>query len=290
MIYIEGWGAIVSRIHGLTEAGRLWMNSLAIQKTEAFGGSARLLDQYRSICSALGKFNSQFSEILPLHARTCLVEFLSDAALAFDGQVSMTAALRQEMALSALVTLASFESEMSFLLSEAEQAIRARSERAFAHLQQLIVVDEEFRRKWQFAFAQNEIACERLGAVHLLWHGIWAFKVDSKGARTDLIFPDESVGQAANARRYSDGLVLTEWKKLSDNQKPEDRFAEARRQTQRYSQGALGGNELTSYRYAILVSSDDVRPPDDVAEGNVVYRHINIAVEPRSPSKAATRR
>src|ERR1700722_9028346 len=37
----------------------------------------------------------------------------------------------------------------------------------------------------------GSVACERLGAVHLLWHGIFAFKVDGSGARTDLIAPEQ---------------------------------------------------------------------------------------------------
>jgi hypothetical protein len=45
----------------------------------------------------------------------------------------------------------------------------------------------------------------------------------------------------------------------------------------------LGGVELTRVRYAILVSEESI--PDDVTEGAVSCRHLNIAVAPGTPSK-----
>jgi hypothetical protein len=36
------------------------------------------------------------------------------------------------------------------------------------------------------------LACEKLAGVHLLLHGIWAFKVHAAGERTDLVFPQPS--------------------------------------------------------------------------------------------------
>jgi hypothetical protein len=170
-------------------------------------------------------------------------------------------------------------------LSNAQESIRARSERAFAHLQRLIVVDSTFREKWKAAFEDGEVACEKLGAVHLLLHGIWAFKVDAGGARTDLVF-QEPAGSLANEQRYVDGFVLTEWKKTNLGEDAMLRFEQARSQARRYAQGALAGTELTAYRYAVLVSRQQVSIPEDVREGEVVYRHINVAVDPRPPSKS----
>jgi hypothetical protein len=148
----------------------------------------------------------------------------------------------------------------------------------------VIVVDQEFREKWKSALREGEVACEKLGAVHLLLHGIWAFKVDAAGERTDLVFQDLT-GDRVPEQPYADGLVLTEWKTLAAGADAKKRFAEARSQAQRYARGALAGNELTGYRYAIVVSERHVTTPADLPEGAVVYRHINIAVDPRSPSR-----
>jgi hypothetical protein len=82
--------------------------------------------------------------------------------------------------------------------------------------------------------------------VHLLSQGIFAFKVDASGARTDLVFrepPEDSL-----LTRGVEGLVLTEWK-VATAQNAADRFAEARAQADLYKQGALAGVELTGYRY-----------------------------------------
>jgi hypothetical protein len=118
-----------------------------------------------------------------------------------------------------------------------------------------------------------------------LQHGIWAFKVDAAGARTDLVFqePSEPLPEAA---RYVDGLVLTEWKKASLEDEADRRFEEARLQARRYAAGALAGIELAGYRYAVVVSRNEVAVPDDLREDGVVYRHVNIQVDPRTPSRA----
>lgn len=80
-------------------------------------------------------------------------------------------------------------------------------------------------------------------------------------------------------------MVLTEWKKVSDAQQVNERFSEARMQSKAYASGILAGTELARVRYAIVVSRQDVVVPDDVVEGDITYRHINIAVEPRVPSR-----
>jgi hypothetical protein len=135
------------------------------------------------------------------------------------------------------------------------------------------------------AFTDGEVACEKLGAVHLLLHGIWAFKIDAAGARTDLVF-QEPAGDFIAAQRYADGFVLTEWKKAVEESQSGQRFEEARLQARRYAQGPLGATELTGYRYAIVVSRLQMEIPKDIREGGIIYRHINVAVAPRVPSRA----
>jgi len=177
-----------------------------------------------------------------------------------------------------------FETEVSFLLSDVQESIRSRSELAFSHLQRSIVVDQELRTKWRNAFDSGEVACERLGAVHLLLHGIWAFKVDAIGARTDLVF-QEACGDFGEAQRYAFGFVLTEWKKAADDGDSGRCFDEARSQASRYAQGPLAASELTGYRYAVVVSRRRIEAPADYRAGGIVCRHINIPVDPELPSR-----
>lgn len=66
-------------------------------------------------------------------------------------------------------------------------------------------------------------------------------------------------------------------------------------QAERYAQGALAGIELMGYRYLVLVSKKRVAVPGDRQAGSGSYRHVNIAVDPDTPSResaraAATRR
>jgi hypothetical protein len=48
----------------------------------------------------------------------------------------------------------------------------------------------------------------------------------------------------------------------------------------------LAGSELVGYRYAVVVSEKHVHIPEDIREKDVLYRHINIAVNPSTPSKS----
>jgi hypothetical protein len=91
-------------------------------------------------------------------------------------------------------------------------------------------------------------------------------------------------------QRYADGLVLTEWKIVKDDEQPANAFAAARAQAKLYSTGILGGVELASYRYAVVVSKGRVEAPDDFQDGQCIYRHINVAVDQETPSVASRRR
>jgi hypothetical protein len=189
-----------------------------------------------------------------------------------------------------LVALAALEAEITFILSGCQEQIRTRSERAFLLLTRILAVDDKVRAKWQAALRSGEVACERLGSVHLLSQGIYAFKVNAEGARTDLVFaepPDESL-----LTRVVEGLVLTEWK-VATAKNALEKFAEAHKQAEIYKQGALAGIELTGYRYLVVVSKNELLrasiPPDSITPEGIVYRHVNIVVEPAVPSKAAKR-
>jgi hypothetical protein len=59
-------------------------------------------------------------------------------------------------------------------------------------------------------------------------------------------------------------------------------------QAEHYKQGALAGTVLAGYRYLVAVSRQALPSvPEDDTVGGVIYLHINIVVEPDTPSKAA---
>ncbi len=283
MTYHDQWKALSSRIRGLMQAGQLHAQFLAVRSSDNYGGAKHLRKQSEDVLSALNVFRDRFQHELSSPALASIENLVAS----IGGVISETSGgpgAKQERVWAVLVRLSAFETEMSFILSDAQETIRTRSERAFSHLQRLIVADPAFRDKWNRAFEEGEVACEKLGAAHLLLHGIWAFKVDAAGARTDLVF-QEPAGDLVDEQRYADGIVLTEWKRMNPKDNAEERFDQARSQAQRYAQGVLAGSELTAYRYAVVVSRQQVSVPDDLTEGGVVYRHINVAVDPRTPSR-----
>jgi hypothetical protein len=223
---------------------------------------------------------------LPVAAKDCIDKFIDQHGGAIRDQ-SGTGEAIDERVWRTLVALGAFVAELSFLLADQQQEIRAKSELAFSHLQRLIIADPDVRQKWINAFTAGETSCEQLGAVHLLGHGIYAFKADGRGGRTDLVFRDAPLSEAPS---YAAGLVLTEWKVCRVPTQASQRFAEARAQAELYGVGVLGGIELASYRYAVVVSEKSVDVPDDIVVDGVTYRHLNIVVDPDSPSSAARAR
>jgi hypothetical protein len=281
-MFLEPWQALSGRIQGLVKAGQL------CKPNDSYSTLNRLGEQAIKILTDLERFRSVFGNSLPSSAVISINECIrtdvdvSVAKLLHD--TTTTHDLRKEQVWSALVMLAAFETEVTFILSDVQAVIRARSERAFSHLRRLIVVDAATREQWKDALKDGEVACEKRGAVHLLWHGIWAFKVGGAGERTDLVL-QQPAGELANEQRYADGFVLTEWKIALSNTEAQKQFATARAQAERYAQGVLAGSELTAFRYLVVVSSQHIAEPADFRDGAVVYRHINIAVDPETPSQ-----
>jgi len=184
----------------------------------------------------------------------------------------------------ALTSLYAFQSEFNYIIADTQFIARKITERAFIHLQRCIVVDEEVRRKWLAAFKKHETKCEELGALHLLYHGIWAFKADAKGGKTDLILNDP-LPSAAVIESAADTLVLTEWKLIKSQSELPRKIQEAQKQAEIYSSDVLGGIEIRNYRYLVMVSEKRLEMPDDSIKNGTTYRHINIAVNPGNPSQ-----
>jgi hypothetical protein len=287
MSHTEPWRFLSGRIQGLLRAGELHARFQSVRSSDGYGRGARLREQMERIVAALKSFREAYQDSLPPAATAAVDEFLART----EGLIADTSSSpdsREERVWAALVMWGAFETEMSFLLADVQEMIRTRTARAFEHLQRSIVADPDIRRKWQAAFAAGETACEALGAVQLLSHGIWAFKVNAAGERTDLVYRD-GAPDTARMQAVADGLVLTEWKKAADGADASALFESALMQAELYAQGALGGIELTRYRYLVLVSGKRVPEPGDRQTNSTLYRHVNIAVDPDSPSRESAR-
>jgi hypothetical protein len=188
-MYFDQWKALSSHIRGLMQAGQLHASYLSVRSSDSYGRAKRLREHSERVLSAIESFRVQFQKALAPAALSSIDNFIQNTSVLIRDSSGTKNSL-QERLWAALVQLVAFEAEMSFILSDVQESIRARSERAFSHLQRLIVADSAFRKKWGMAFDKGEVDCEKLGAVHFLHHGIWAFKVDAAGARTDLVFQE----------------------------------------------------------------------------------------------------
>jgi hypothetical protein len=175
-------------------------------------------------------------------------------------------------------------------LATTEEPRRRLVERAFLHLNRTLTVDRRVVRvRWNEAFDEGETECEKLGALHLLSHGIYAFKADAGSGRTDLILGEPlSVNEDVLSTA---ALVLTEWKLVRDDDDPVFKAREGKTQAERYANVELAGIELRSHRYVVLVSRRSITaqiPRMELDQG-ITTHYVNIVVHPLSPSDHSRR-
>ena len=276
------WDALGARIEALLAAGHFLVRTLQVSSEDPYGTIKRLSDQAIDVLGELETFQTRSKGGIPDRATEAIRRFLDERKQRInDRSAGGLGGLKAR-----LTPLAWIRAEVDYHLKDFEAVGRRLSERAFLHLQQSIVADEVVRERWQRAFRDGEVSCERLGGAHLLLHGIWAFKIVGAGARTDLVF-GEPIEQEVQVERTANALVLTEWKVVRQSDKAETVAAAARTQAELYRGGVLGGLELRGYRYIVLVSEQRLPRLGDSQVGSTTYLHVNVAVKPSVPSKAA---
>nr|WP_281719510.1 hypothetical protein [Nitrosomonas nitrosa] len=283
MTWPEQWRALAARIDGLLHAAEFLTATFGVRTSDDSGVIRKSFQPVlEAITTDLNKLRSTYAHELPPSA--------SDAVRKFVELRAHEGITGDPVHIQRFAHLASLRSELEYLLHDVEAGRRSFTELAFEHLRRQLVVDKEIRKKWETAFKKREEACEALGAIHLLSHGIWAFKIDALGGATDLVFshPVEQYGKLI--RRTARALVLTEWKLVKHVTDMEGKAQEAREQTEIYSGGVLGDVELKQTRYIILVSESDLNPPEDLTDKGITYHHINLPVNPDVPSRTARRR
>lgn len=222
-MWLEQWASISARIAGLLNAGNLMaLTMTGSNHFDVFGiGPKWIVPALGTLINELRSFAEQHSPALPKAARDALQKFLLSVV---DGSGSDSTGPIQ-----AIVPFAIFRTEFEYIIQDVEVEKRTLTELAFEHLSRLLAVDDEVRLKWLKAFNEHETQCEKLGAIHLLSHGIWAFKVSTSGSATDIVFPDPIGSQAITVRRTARALVLTEWKLVKAQNEVERKAVEARR-------------------------------------------------------------
>lgn len=288
MSWREEWKALRERIRGLIEAGDVYARLAQVGPSDFHRGAQELRRQGSDIYDLVDELCEKNPSQIPLPARQSLRRWTKDHKGLFTSRPPSSGVHQDQMVVTAMLPfLAALETEVSYHLTDRQQQIRLRSERAFSHLQRSIAADPEVQKRWRGAYNEGEVSCEKLGAAHLLLHGIWAFKVNAQGAQTDLVFQEALESHQFEMEQAAEGLVLTEWKKVRPSDDLHRKINDARDQAARYASGALGGMELTDYRYLVVVTKDLVKDlPSDQEQDGVVYRHVNIAVDPKTPSKA----
>ena len=286
-MWMNEWRAISARIAGLLDAGMFFLRT---PDRDDYNSAGVLIGNAGATAASLRQFLGLHGNDIPTRAKAYVEASLKDWRDRFGGADENDPFGKPKgfAGVTAVVTsLASFRAEFEYLVADTESVARSLVTRALIHLQRSIVADDIVRQRWFKAFESGEIACEALGACHLLAHGIWAFKTSAKGERTDLVL-GQSLVMTDDIRSASQGLVLTEWQRVCHDGELAQKAQEAFDQARRYREGILAGFEVASPRYLIIVSSDYSIMPGVREEAGVKYDYRNIAVSPSTPSLHAT--
>ena len=283
--YRTEWQAISDRIDGLIQASTI-LQSLS----QMYGGDEGAIRKdiaphARAIYHLINKYSQNKQNRLPKNVADILDSFIKERSAQF-GEISISGQGELQFLKRTIPALASVRAEVNYLLSDTQAVVTRMTERAFLHLQRSIIVDKDIKDKWVAAFEAGETECEKLGAVHLLLHGIWAFKANTPEERTDLVL-GEPLTNLDKVAATAEALVLTEWKMVRNANDLHNMAGLAYQQASRYVRSTLAGFELADYRYLVFVSEKDMvknLPLDKSDENGITYRHINIAVNPESPS------
>ncbi len=210
MKWITEWEAISARIGSLLDAGAFLMAAhSAVSSSDPWGASRVLMQSAIEVFEEIRAFQARHRTLIPPAAGECLDFFVYKKADFFKETLD-TSGERFHGMKTLLTFLAAFRSEFAYLLKDTEASARSLVDRALLHLQRSIIADTSIGQKWRTAFGNGEVACERLGAAHLLLFGIYSFKANAEGERTDLVLGQRlAVSEIEGA---VEALVLTEWR------------------------------------------------------------------------------
>jgi len=289
MSWQREWQSIDALITEFAEISDQFVAALRVNSLDSLGTIKNvIIPMVQDIDKRIFSFRERYKSQMPGTALQQINDFTGE--LNFESEDLPTTMKNATTVSHFSARLRRFRADFNYLTSDLEGVAVRRTTRALIHLQRSIVADPKFQENWIAALGRGERACEKLGAIHLLLHGIWSFKAKSAGERTDLIL-GEPLGDDDLSDIYlsADGLVLTEWKVAGESNATE-KFEEAFKQAELYGSGSLAAIELKSYRYLIVVSSDAIHVPKNRESDGIVYVHFNIAVDPSSPSVLARKK
>jgi hypothetical protein len=269
----------MTRIGQLAEHSHRFVESTSAMGSDYHGLSNKMfIPQLQQVHNELRAFLHAHGAKVPSDALTRLEQLLETGFEFYKSPSGPPGMIALATSLSIIRT------EVDPFMQDTETPRIHIAERAFLHLQRLIVADANVRMKWQRAFADGEVECEKLGGVHLLHHGIYAVKSNAVGERTDLVLGTR-FALTPKIQRAVDAMALTEWKLVRDPHRRDDAIAQAREQAIRYADGSLAGFEISSVRFLMTVSQDWLDEKQDEMIGRHTYRHVNIVVDPSAPSR-----
>jgi len=285
---------IIKRTHSFTSIVKTVAQLLNVNTGIQQGLCEKLSKETLSIFDLIDNFYNTYKTKNILDAK--IEELLKDFIQLNSDRYKQVSNSFDEIKL-AVINFGLLSNQLDFFMSDKTTYFKSIIERSFHHLQRLIIVDKTIRSTWRKIYdKKREPELEQYGAVHLLHHGIWAFKADASGGRTDLILGNSiTQPQLDEIQSVTEIMVLTEWKKLKKTKKKNDDMDKAIEaayaQAQRYTNDTLFGFELKDIRYLVIVGEKIFKnsifiKEKDKEKNGILYKVVCIDVDPKIPSKS----
>ena len=270
MTWISRWKNISTQITQIQEVSRSYFDSINSFGVDHYGiGGSSLIPAARDIFAEVVDMKRSFP-MIPSEVNTIIAKLEKN----FSSHHKFTGIPGVG---GAMVHLGIFNSEMNYYLKNNEIIVKDKVKLAFLHLQRTLIVDADVRKKWMMAFKEGEASLEKLGANHLLSHGLWAFNSCEATLKKDLILG--TAIRADEVQAVGACLVLTEWKKINAenvSEKSKQALSDARR----HSEEPIAGSELKYEKYLIMVSENLLGAPASIIEDGIRYVFVNLAINP----------
>jgi hypothetical protein len=268
MTWISRWKNISTKILQLQEVSRAYFDSINSFGVDHYGiGGSSIIPAARDLFAEVVEMKRAFPT-MPGEVMTMIAKLEKN----FSSHHKFTGIPGVG---GAMVHLGLFNSEVNFYLKDNETLIKDRVKLALLHLQRTLIVDPEIRKKWLNAYNEGDEAIEKLGATHLLSHGVWAFKPAADHEKRDLVL--NTAIKADEVQAVGACLVLTEWKKVTSESLAE-KSKQALTEARKYGDAYLAGSELKKEKYLILVSENHLQVPHNVQDDDIRYVYVNLSI------------
>jgi hypothetical protein len=145
MDHLAQWKAFSARIQSLARATELHTRLLSVEGADPYGRAKTLHVQLQAVRQRIVEFLAAFEDRMPRAAVSSMQTVLHALSPLLADDRTQDANKRQRLVVAAMLLLMTFEAELTYLLSDQQQAVHMRVERALVNALHAVACMKGFR-------------------------------------------------------------------------------------------------------------------------------------------------